>query len=159
MEGSTEIQIAPPPARAGRESPGATPPSAAGTGLRLVVGRYQLPLFLLLTALISWAFVLPTGGALLPYGPTLAAGVVLAAVAGRRGVAGLWRQTSRWRVGWRWYLIAPGLIVVAHLGALGLSLALGAEVVNTAHLRSLPVYTAGSPGTTTSSASSPCSSA
>jgi uncharacterized protein len=49
---------------------------------------------------------------------------------------------TRWRVGWRWYLLAPGLIVAAHLGALVPSLASGAAVVDTAHLRSLPALLA-----------------
>jgi hypothetical protein len=42
-------------------------------------------IFILLSYLISWAFVIPAGGALISYGPMLAAFLVLAAVSGRRG--------------------------------------------------------------------------
>jgi uncharacterized protein len=46
----------------------------------------------------------------------------------------------RWRVGWKWWLIAPGVLIAAHLCALAIHLALGAEIVNTAHLESLSAY-------------------
>jgi hypothetical protein len=107
---------------------------------RQFVIRYQLVIFVLLTYLISWAFIGPAQGGLLPQGPMVAAFLVLAVVSGRPGVAGLWQQMSRWRVGWKWYLIAPGFLVVAHLFALTISLILGAQIVNTTHLQSLPTY-------------------
>jgi hypothetical protein len=47
---------------------------------------------------------------------------------------------TRWRVDWKWYLIAPGIHIAAHLCALAISLMLGAQIVNTAHLQSLPAY-------------------
>jgi hypothetical protein len=111
-------------------------------GLRPSVVRYQMMIFILLTYLISWAFVIPAGGALIAYGPMIAAFIVLAAVSGRRGCADLWQQMTRWRVGWKWYLIAPGLIIAAHLCAVVPRLAIGAEIVNVAHLQSLPAYLA-----------------
>ena len=36
---------------------------------------------------------------------------------------------------WYWYLVAPGLILVIHLGAFIVSLSLGAQVTSTAHLQ------------------------
>jgi CAAX protease family protein len=47
---------------------------------------------------------------------------------------------THWRVDWKWYLIAPGILIVAHLCALVISLMLGAQIVNPAHLQSLPAY-------------------
>ena len=43
----------------------------------------------------------------------LTAFLVLALVSGRRGVRELWQQMTRWRVGWRWYVVAPGIMDVA----------------------------------------------
>jgi hypothetical protein len=76
-----------------------------------------------LTYLISWSYVIPAD-----------------VVAGRRGVAGLWKQMTRWRVGWKWWLLAPGVLIVMHLCAFMINIALGARIVNTAHVGSLPVY-------------------
>jgi hypothetical protein len=112
----------------------------SGRGLRPFVVRHQMVLFVLLTYLISWSFVIPADGALIPYGPMIAAFIVLAVVAGRGGVAGLWKQMTRWRVGWKWWLLAPGVLVAAHLCAFVINIALGARIVNTADLASLPVY-------------------
>jgi hypothetical protein len=63
-----------------------------------------MALFVLLTLLISWAFVIPADGGLIPYGPMIAAFIVLAVVGGRRGVTGRWAQMIRWCVGWKWYV-------------------------------------------------------
>ena len=62
----------------------------SGGGLRAFAVRHQMVLFVLLTYLISWSFVIPADGALIPYGPMIAAFIVLAVVASRRGVAGVW---------------------------------------------------------------------
>jgi uncharacterized protein len=112
----------------------------SGGGLRAFAVRHQMVLFVLLTYLISWSFVIPADGALIPYGPMIAAFIVLAVVAGRSGVAGLWKQMTRWRVGWKWWLLAPGVLIAVHLCALMINIALGARIVNTAHVASLPIY-------------------
>jgi hypothetical protein len=70
----------------------------------------------------------------------IAAFIVLAVVVGRSGVAGLWKQMTRWRVGWKWWLLAPGVLIAVHLCAFAINIALGARIVNTAHVESLPVY-------------------
>jgi len=108
--------------------------------LRHRTARYQMTLFVLLTFLISWAFIIPAQGGLIAHGPMIAAFIVLAAVSGWPGVAALWQQMTRWRVDWHWYLIAPGILSAAHLCALAISLLLGAQIVTTAHLQSLPAY-------------------
>ena len=114
--------------------------TASSGGLRAFTTRHQMVLFVLLTYLISWSFVIPAQGGLIPYGPMIAAFIVLAAVAGRGGVAGLWKQMIRWRVGWKWWLLAPGVLIAVHVCALMINIALGAKIVNTAHIASLPVY-------------------
>jgi uncharacterized protein len=47
---------------------------------------------------------------------------------------------TRWRVGWKWWLLAPGVLIAVHVCAFMINLALGARIVNTAHVASLPVY-------------------
>jgi hypothetical protein len=64
---------------------------ASGRGVRAFTARHQMVLFVLLTLLISWSFVIPADGGLISYGPMIAAFSVLAVVAGRGGVAGLWK--------------------------------------------------------------------
>jgi hypothetical protein len=64
------------------------------------------------------------------YGPMIAAFIVLAVVAGRNGVAGLWKQMTRWRVGWKWWLLAPGILIAVHVCALMINIALGARIVS-----------------------------
>jgi hypothetical protein len=112
----------------------------SGRGLKAFTARHQMVLFVLLTLIISWSFVIPADGALIPYGPMIAAFIVLAVVAGRSGVAGLWKQMTRWRVGWTWWLLAPGVLIAVHVCALMINIALGARIVNTAHVASLPLY-------------------
>jgi uncharacterized protein len=114
--------------------------TASGPGLRGFAARHQMVLFVLLTYLISWSFVIPSNGGLISYGPMIAAFIVLAVVSGRDGVAGLWRQMIRWRVGWKWWLLASGIIIAIHLCALMINVASGAKIVNTAHVASLPRY-------------------
>ena len=113
---------------------------ASGRGLRAFAVRHQMVLFVLLTYLISWSFVIPADGGLIPYGPMIAAFIVLAVVTGRGGVPGLWKQMTRWRVGWKWWLLAPGVLIVMHLCAFMINIALGARIVSTAHIGSMPVY-------------------
>jgi CAAX protease family protein len=114
--------------------------TASGAGLRGFAVRHQMVLFVLLTYLISWSFVIPSNGGLISYGPMIAAFIVLAVVGGRDGVASLWRQMLRWRVGWKWWLLAAGVLIAIHLCALMINVALGAKIVNTEHVASLPLY-------------------
>jgi len=92
-----------------------------------VVKRYPLVTFLVLAYALSWWSV-PLAGFPLPYGPMLAAIIVLAFSAGKAGLKGLFRQATYWRVGWIWYLIAPGIVIAFSAGALGLNLLLGAPL-------------------------------
>jgi membrane protease YdiL (CAAX protease family) len=101
--------------------------------------RFPLISFFVLAFAFSWAIMVPmildSRGIiafkppipvliLMGYGPTLAALVVTAAVAGRPGIRALLRRLLIWRVGLRWYLVAIFLnagIVLAALGLLLLS--------------------------------------
>jgi hypothetical protein len=74
---------------------------ASGPGLRGLAVRQQMALFVLLTLLISWAFVIPADGGLISHGPMIAAFIILAVVGRRRAVNGLWEEMTRWRVGWK----------------------------------------------------------
>lgn len=98
--------------------------------LRRTVVRHPLTTFFILTYLLSWIAAPFTDGLLLPYGPAIAALIVLGTTQDRAGRAELWRQIARFRVGWRWYLIAPGLILTYLAVALGISLLLGAMITN-----------------------------
>lgn len=81
-----------------------------------LVHHYPLPVFFLLSYLLSWWTVPIADGALFPYGPALAAVVVLAFSQGRAGLRQWWARMTRWRAGW-WYLIGPALMVASLLGA------------------------------------------
>lgn len=83
--------------------------------------HYSLFLFFLLSYLLSWWSVPVMDGALFPYGPTLAAVLVLAIFQGRSGLREWWVHLTQWRAGW-WYLVGPAIIAAALLGAFGLFL-------------------------------------
>jgi uncharacterized protein len=78
--------------------------------------RHDLVVFLVLAFALSW-FVWPFGAPLLPYGPIIAAFIVLALTRGRTGVRELLASIVRWRVGLRWYAVAlllpVGIILAA----------------------------------------------
>jgi hypothetical protein len=92
-----------------------------------VVKRYPLVTFFILAYALSWWFI-PLAGDPLAYGPMLAAIIVLALTTGKAGLKELLSQATHWRVGWKWYLIAPGIVIVFTTGAMGLNLLLGAQV-------------------------------
>ncbi len=91
------------------------------------IKRYPLLIFFILAYVLSWWSV-PLLGGPLPYGPMLAAIIVLAFTTGRVGLKQLFSQMTRWRVGWQWYLIAPGIVIAFNVGAVGLNLLLGAQI-------------------------------
>ena len=90
--------------------------------------QYPLVLFFILTYLLSWWTVPVAEGALFPYGPSLAAILVLAIGQGRHGMRQWWARLTQWRGGW-WYLIGPALIAIAVLGAFGLYFTFGATSI------------------------------
>jgi hypothetical protein len=95
--------------------------------------NYPLPLFFLLAYLFSWWSVPIIDGALFPYGPALAAVLVMVIGSGRSGLREWWSRIIHWRAGW-WYLIGPAIIVTSLLGAFILNLLVGAIVTTPPHL-------------------------
>jgi membrane protease YdiL (CAAX protease family) len=103
-----------------------------------VVKRHPLVAFFVLAYALSWwalilyAFDLsPIPVA--PFGPFLAALVVLAITSGKTGIVGLLRRMVRWRIGLRWYAVAllpAGLTVAATV----LNVMLGAQAPSPAEL-------------------------
>jgi len=81
--------------------------------------KYPLVLFFLLTYLLSWWSVPVVGGSLFPYGPTLAACLIVAIGQGRGGLREWCTRLTHWRAGW-WYLVGPLLIAASLLAAFGL---------------------------------------
>jgi membrane protease YdiL (CAAX protease family) len=108
-----------------RSSPRPPQPAPPG-GLKGLFTRNPLVAFFALAFAFSWWAV--PAGEFLPFGPLIAALVVLAVVQGRSGLADLGRRMLRWRVGVRWYVLAIALPLGATLAALGLNLALGSPV-------------------------------
>jgi hypothetical protein len=94
-----------------------------------ILNRYELPLFFLLTYLLSWWSAPFANGQIIPYGPALAAVITLAVTEGRPGLGVFWRRLTHWRVAWYWYLIGPA-IILGYQGAAYLINVLSGAVVS-----------------------------
>jgi uncharacterized protein len=101
---------------------------------RAVIHGNQVMIFSFLACGLSWSSIPLTNGGIIPYGPAMAAFIVLALAGDRRGFAHLWRLSTWWRVPWWWYLAAPGLIIAIFGGAFVLNLWLGATIIGFEHL-------------------------
>jgi hypothetical protein len=95
--------------------------------IRHVITRRRLALFFLLAIVLSWWSIPFAEGALLPYGPAVAALIVLAVGWDRHGLGLLGQRLSHWRAGW-WYLIGPTIIVGYQGIAFVINLLLGATI-------------------------------
>ena len=102
--------------------------------IRQFVSHYSLVIFFILAYAISWSSVIPMNGVILPWGPAIAAVIVLGFISGRRGLSDLWQQMARWRVGWVWYLVAPGIVLLYTLIAFVVARLLGATLTNSVSL-------------------------
>jgi hypothetical protein len=92
--------------------------------------KYELPIFFLLTCLLSWWSAPFAEGRIIPYGPAIAALVTLAITSGRLGLQKWWRRVTNWPPAWYWFLVGPAIIVgYQGLGAL-LNLLAGATAVS-----------------------------
>ena len=115
--------------------------------LRLRIRRHPLIWFAVLSVLLSWwAWPLYGLGLLpipvAPFGPFLAALIVLAITEGRFGVIRLFRRMGRWRVNLIWYLVALATPVVLSAVAVVINIALGAEAqLSMANIDGLDVLT------------------
>jgi uncharacterized protein len=104
------------------------------------IRRHSFAAFVVLTYLLSWWSAPLANGQIIPYGPAMAAVIVLAVTSGRSGLRGLWRRITCWRVAWYWYLIGPGIVASYNSGAYVLNLILGASVTNPPQLPSMGIF-------------------
>ena len=82
------------------------------------VQQHRLTTFFALAYLVGWgpwpfaaAGLLPAQVSFFPFGPLVAAVVVIGLADGRPGYRRLGSRLLRWRVGWVWYVVALGLPV------------------------------------------------
>jgi hypothetical protein len=80
--------------------------------------RHPLTWFFVLAYILSWWSAPLAGGALIPYGPMVAAIIVLLMMGGRQALVRAWRANTPAPVPWQWVLIASGIALAIHLGTL-----------------------------------------
>lgn len=92
--------------------------------------RYAIVLFFPLAYLLSWWSVLvpQANGGIIPYGPALAALILIALTEGRAGLSVWWKRITNWRVNWTWYLAAPAIMIAFQLGGGLINLLMGATL-------------------------------
>jgi hypothetical protein len=73
-------------------------------------------------------------GQLIPYGPALAAIIVLGFTVGRKGLSELWRRVTKWHIPFTWFIAGPAIIVSYHATAFVANLLLGAKLATPPHL-------------------------
>lgn len=101
--------------------------------------KYELPLFFLLTYLLSWWSAPFANGGLIPQGPAFAAVIIIALTIGRQGLREFWSRLTRWHAGW-WYLIGPAIILGYQGIAFAINVLLGATVIEPPHIPSMGVF-------------------
>lgn len=104
---------------------------------RDILNKYPLTVFAILTYILSWWSVPFANGAIIPYGPFLAAILVAALSEGKTGVRDFFRRLITSPNAWYWFLIGPTLVIAYLLAALALNLLFGATITNTSHLQSI----------------------
>jgi len=102
--------------------------------IRSFVKRHSFITFAVLSYLLSWWSAPFTNGQIIPYGPALAAMIVLALTSGKPGLRNWWHRITNWRVTWYWYVIGPGMVASIKAGAYLINLRLGAGVTSPPHL-------------------------
>jgi uncharacterized protein len=122
--------------------PVVAPKEGPATGARIarLVRRHPLVAFIVLAYAFSWwgwlvGAVSPASipwlpYPILPYGPTIAAFVVLALTSGKTGVQALLQSIVQWRVGLRWYVVALLLPAALYLAAVYLNVRLGSPALS-----------------------------
>jgi hypothetical protein len=102
--------------------------------LRSSVRAHPLTWFVVAAYAFSWWSIPFADGGILPYGPFLAAVLLLGLTKGRSGLIELFRRMTTWQGGLKWLLIAPGLVILYLILAFLLNLLLGGSVTHTSHL-------------------------
>jgi len=98
------------------------------------IQKYELPLFLILTYILSWWTAPFLKGGLFPYGPAIAVMIVLGLSAGRRGLGEWWHRVVRWHIPFVWLIAGPAIILSYHAVGLLINVLLGAQVVSPPHI-------------------------
>lgn len=96
--------------------------------LRVWVKHHSLVTFVVLAYALSWWIAIPMPGMLAPWGPALAALIVVGISGGRNGVKAWWGKVVQRNTKLGWYLLAASIPLVIPLTAAGLNLLLGAHV-------------------------------
>ncbi|MCQ3973546.1 MAG: hypothetical protein DPW09_08895 [Anaerolineae bacterium] len=91
-----------------------------------IIKRHPLPTFFILAYVLSWCLVPWIGPSLQPWGPALAALMVIALTEGKPGLKSWLGQIGRWWVGLKWYILALSLPILISLGAAWLNVLFGA---------------------------------
>lgn len=99
--------------------------------------RYQLPLFFLLSYLLSWWAML-LGRGLLPHGVAISAVIIIALTTGKTGLREFWGRLINFRAGWL-FLIGPAIIIGYNLVDVVINLLVGETVIGPPHLPSAAV--------------------
>ena len=93
-----------------------------------LISKYQLPLFFLLTYLLSWWSVPFLNGGIIPHGPAFAAVIVIAMIAGKQGIREFCQRLKKLGKGWV-YIVGPAIIFGYQGIAYVINLLLGATIV------------------------------
>ena len=101
--------------------------------------KHQLPLFFILTYLLSWWSVPFLKGGLVPHGPAFAAAVVISITAGKQGLREFWQRLKNMGKGWA-YIVGPAIILGYQGTAYVINLLLGATVVVSPHFPAFGVW-------------------
>lgn len=111
-------------------------PIAPSHGVLAFLRRHQLVAFVALAYALSWwpwlwyrVDPVAADAPILPFGPFLAAIIMLAIVGGWPAVRAWLGRIVHWRVGWHWYALALLLPVALTSVAVGIALLSGAKQV------------------------------
>jgi hypothetical protein len=96
--------------------------------------RYELPLFLLLTYVLSWWSAPFVKGQIMPQGPAVAALVVLGVAASRQGLSQWWRRITNWRISSIWFIAGPAIVLGYQMVGIVINLLLGAQLMGPPHI-------------------------
>jgi uncharacterized protein len=103
-----------------------------------LVKRYQLLVFFALAYLISWLPQLFESGGIFPFGPLIAAVVVLLLIGGRTELRAWWHYIAHWRGGLGWYALAIVLPFAINAAAAWLAVLFGAQTPSAEKIAAWP---------------------